>query len=191
MKNTLLILYGPSGSGKTSATRLLAAKYGIPEIISITSRPQRKGEVNGKDYFFVSYDRAAEMLGTGELIEHTIYDGHIYGIWKKELDNKVLNNKVSCVVTDLTGARQLMELYPDNTKLIHLGAKIDILYNRILERKQSLESVENRMKTVEKELSQWVYADLVVNTGSMPVEKVADTIYEFATKEPLVPDIVA
>ena len=108
MKNTLLILYGPSGSGKTSATRLLAAKYGIPEIISITSRPRRKGEVNGKDYFFVNYDRAAEMLGAGELIEHTIYDGHIYGIWEKELDNKVLNNKISCVVTDLTGAKQLM-----------------------------------------------------------------------------------
>ena len=81
MKNTLLILYGPEEHW-TSATRLLAAKYGIRNYQHYF-QASRKGEVNGKDYFFVSYDRAAEMLGAGELIEHTIYDGHIYGIWEK------------------------------------------------------------------------------------------------------------
>ena len=76
----LLVLSSPSGAGKTTiARRLIAADPGLTLSVSVTTRPPRQGEIDGRDYFFIDRERFDEMMARDEFLEHAIVFGNSYG----------------------------------------------------------------------------------------------------------------
>ena len=100
----MIVLAGASASGKTEVAKLLAKKYGITKIVTTTTRPKRKGEVDGVDYFFVTPERFEEMIREGRFVEYTIYNGQMYGSTKDQIA------KDKCVVIDPAGLRAYTSL---------------------------------------------------------------------------------
>ena len=74
----MIVLSGASASGKTEVAKILAAKYGLIKVITTTTRPMRVGEVDGKDYFFISKEKFEELIRNDEFVEFTIYNGNYY-----------------------------------------------------------------------------------------------------------------
>ena len=80
------VVTGPSGAGKSSViSELLKRDPGLAFSVSATTRPQRPGEVHGRDYYFVSPDEFDRLLAAGELLEWTEYQGHRYGTPRSEV----------------------------------------------------------------------------------------------------------
>ncbi len=78
-KGTLFVLSGPSGSGKTTLCRMVEKKLGIPHSVSYTTRLPRPGEMDGKDYHFVSPQKFDSMVAQGEFLEWAHVHGNCYG----------------------------------------------------------------------------------------------------------------
>jgi guanylate kinase len=176
----LVVVFGPSGSGKTTIVREMVKDKRVGEIVSTTSRPKRKNEKEGKDYYFVSFEEAQRLLAEGQFVEHTIYDGHIYGITKQEIDAKLQNYPLAAVVTDITGLKQLELQYRDKIFKVHIGADPAHLIQRLLNRGDAVEDVVRRLRTVEKELANWVYADVVFNSSRHRSKEIAEQIKKVA-----------
>ena len=82
MRPVIIAIVGPSGSGKTTMQNYLHGKYGIPAIVSTTTRPRRPGEVEGVDYFFVKNTRGFKR---GDMLTHTHFGKHEYFSMKSQL----------------------------------------------------------------------------------------------------------
>lgn len=182
MQNKLIIIFGPSGSGKTSVTNKLNELYEIPEIISITTRKPRNGEINGIDYNFISRNEVHNLNTNNQLAEIAIYNNEVYGITKEEIENKLFKNRLVSVVTNLHGLNQLRNKYPNQVFLVHLGADYKTLKDRLINRGDSYKKIRERTKTIEKELANWIHADLCINTSTKTIEEVAKIIYDEALK---------
>ena len=74
--NYMIVLAGPSASGKTEVAKYLASHFNLTKIITTTTRPMRKGEVDGRDYFFVTIEKFNEMVENDEFVEYTVYNGN-------------------------------------------------------------------------------------------------------------------
>lgn len=85
-KKKLIIISGGSGSGKSTVERILAQDPNIVRIISTTTRSQRAGEENEKDYYFITKELFEQELNKGKFIQHIIYDGNYYGIHGKVIE---------------------------------------------------------------------------------------------------------
>lgn len=88
----IIVLLGASGSGKSTIENILSNKFGYEKIISYTTRKQRQGEVNGKDYYFISNEKFKESLNKGLFAEYDEYSqNRFYGTLKSDYkkDNKV------------------------------------------------------------------------------------------------------
>ena len=81
----MIVLAGPSASGKTEVAKYLASHFNLTKIITTTTRPMRKGEVNGRDYFFVTIEKFNEMVENDEFVEYTVYNGNMYGSTKDQI----------------------------------------------------------------------------------------------------------
>ena len=149
----VIALVGCTASGKDSilkeALRIDKQGFIIP-VISTTSRPARENEINGKDYFFIDYNKADEMLKNDEFLEYRKYkvaDGStwIYGITKNQID--IESDKAYICVVDLQGLKQL-ESYLKNVgkgdKLVSLfvDAKAQIRLMRALQRESDLTDIQ-------------------------------------------------
>ena len=98
---------GPSGSGKTTLCRRLADEKEAHYSISCTTRPPREGEVNGKDYHFLSKDDFKERIATGEFLEHAeVHENH-YGTLKTEVLGHLVKGTDVVMDIDVQGADQV------------------------------------------------------------------------------------
>lgn len=100
----MIVLAGASASGKTEVAKYLQIVYGITKIITTTTRPPRKGEVNGKDYFFVDVEIFKQMIKENKFVEYTIYNNNYYGSTKDQIAYD------KCVVVDPIGLKSFMDL---------------------------------------------------------------------------------
>ncbi len=83
----MIILVGPSASGKTEVAKILTSKFNFKKFVTSTTRPPRKGEINGLDYFFLTEDTFIKKKNNNEFIEYTFYNGNYYGTEKKLIDD--------------------------------------------------------------------------------------------------------
>jgi len=91
-KYCIIALYGASGSGKDTILNWVVSHYPkINPIISCTTRPPREGEVNGKDYHFISEGRMTEQIISGEMLEATEFRGWFYGTQMSALSEDTVN----------------------------------------------------------------------------------------------------
>ncbi|MGB9721918.1 MAG: guanylate kinase [bacterium] len=150
----LIVISGPSGVGKTTiCNEIISRCKGIVYSISATSRPRRKGEKNGKEYFFLTEQEFKHWIEEGRFAEYAIVHGNYYGTPKIFLEEN-LDKGISVLMDiDVQGAKKLMPLYPDGIYIFVMPPDFDELKNRLLKRNTDEKKViENRLTTARKEL---------------------------------------
>lgn len=170
----MIVLAGASASGKTEVAKELAKKYGITKVITTTTRDMRVGEVNGRDYFFVSKEQFERMIQEGRFVEYTFYNNNLYGSTKDQISS----NK--CVVIDPAGLRAYLGLNDRNIVTFFLDANEDTRFKRMLLRGDKEEVAKNRIEHDRFAFSPENIADVDfhIDSENFDVEKVADMVYE-------------
>jgi len=158
MKNgKALIFCAPSGSGKTTIVKqLLANNHNLSFSISACTRSKREGEVNGKDYHFLSPSDFKTKILEGEFIEwEEVYADNYYGTLKSEIDRIWSLGKHVIFDVDVKGGLKLKEYFKMNALAVFVKVPtLEILKHRLEERgTENEESLARRLAKAEEELS--------------------------------------
>ena len=176
----MIVLAGASASGKTEVAKMLAKKYGITKVITTTTRDKRCGEVDGRDYFFVSKERFEEKVAAGDFVEYTLFNGNMYGSTKDQIaDNK-------CVVIDPAGLRSYIALNNPTIVTFFLEADEKTRRERMIFRGDDLDKIDSRIKhdRVAFKKENIATVDYVVDSSAKSsIEDVADKIYQLYTQK--------
>jgi guanylate kinase len=155
----------PSGAGKTTLSRkLLEADANIAMSVSVTTRKPRPGEVDGRDYHFISQARFEQMIAAGELLEWATVFGNSYGTPKKPVEEALAKGRDVLFDIDWQGTQQLAQAMEDDlVRIFILPPSAEILRDRLIGRNQDSSSVvAKRMAEAPRELSHWPEYDYVV-----------------------------
>jgi guanylate kinase len=161
----LLVLSSPSGAGKTTiAHRLVERDRSLSLSVSVTTRPPRPGETDGKDYTFIDQARYDAMVAAGELLEHASVFDHSYGTPRRPIEAALAQGRDIVTDIDWQGTQQLSENAPnDLVKVFVLPPSPDALEARLRARAQdSAEVVAARMAKSAAEMSHWPEYDYVI-----------------------------
>ena len=139
----VIVLIGASGSGKSTIGHMLEEE-GIPQLISFTTREVRVGEKHGVDYYFVD-KKTVEDMGSELISEISEYDGNYYGLFTSEVLDKMNDYEDVYFITNSDGARQLVEMYPDDVKCFWLSINIDEMAKRMKKRGDSNDNILSRI----------------------------------------------
>lgn len=104
-----IVICGPSGSGKSTLLKRLLAdnKDKLAFTISHTTRAPRKGELDGREYYFISRDEMRKMINNNEFVEHTEFSGNLYGTSKKAVQDALRTDKLFILEVDIEGVRSI------------------------------------------------------------------------------------
>jgi guanylate kinase len=161
----LLVLSSPSGAGKTTITRrLLERDPSLALSVSVTTRPPRPGEVDGKDYRFIDQAHFAAMVAGNELLEHATVFDHNYGTPRRPVEAALTAGRDIVTDIDWQGTQQLAESVPhDLVTVFVLPPSMAALEARLKMRAQdSAEVVAARMAKSAEEMSHWSEYDYVI-----------------------------
>ena len=165
-KGMLLVISGPSGAGKgTLYNRVLAADPTITFSVSYTTRGPRPGEVDGKDYCFVTEEQFRQMLDRDGFLEHADVHGHLYGTPRQPVLDALEAGRSVMLDIDPQGALQVMEKMPDCVSVFILPPSFAELRRRLTGRgTEKPEEVERRLHNARGEVKlMGKYQYLVVN----------------------------
>jgi guanylate kinase len=167
-RGVLVIVSSPSGAGKTTLTRRLLKEFeGQLEFsVSYTTRPQRPGEVNGRDYWFVSPEEFESMIQAHEFAEHAYVHGNRYGTAKKPVDAALAMGRDVIFDVDWQGGQALSAKWPqDSLKVFILPPSEEALALRLRQRAtDAAEVIERRLRKAKEELEHFnEYEHLIVN----------------------------
>lgn len=160
-KGILLVVSGPSGSGKTTLCRRLADEGEARYSVSCTTRPARPGEVDGRDYHFLSRDKFLTKRDAGEFLESAEVHGNLYGTLKTEVIGPLGNGTDIVMDLDVQGAAQVRacadeEIRLATVDLFVMPASEEELLARLSGRgTDSEEVIALRMKNALGEISHW------------------------------------
>ena len=138
----LVVITGPSGVGKGTLVRKLRSRH--PEFylsISATTRQPRRGEVDGRDYYFKSRQQFEEMIATDELLEWAEYAGNYYGTPKQAVKEQINQGKLVLLEIEVVGARKVKESFSDALLIFILPPSMEELENRLRKRGKDAEEV--------------------------------------------------
>ena len=165
-RGQLLIISAPSGAGKTSLIRaLIESDRRIEVSVSHTTRPQRPGEIEGVNYFFVASETFQRLQSDGAFFEWAEVFGHCYGTSTAQLDARLKQGADVILEIDWQGAQQVRSLLPDSAWIFILPPSVASLKTRLRQRGQDTDAtIDLRMQAAQDEMSHCYEADyLVIN----------------------------
>ena len=172
VKDLILIISGPSGSGKGTVIDMLIEQFGCRKAVSVTTRNIRPGEIDGRDYKFVTRKKFDDMLKNGELLEYNIYGDNCYGTPKYEVEEALNSGTRLILDVDVHGAENVMKLYPDVRSIFILPPSASEQRKRIEKRGSNTpEQIEKRMKIAQDEIKCWPKYDCVIVNETGPTTK--------------------
>lgn len=163
-KGNLFVVSAPSGTGKTTIIKSLLKK--IPEIyfsISHTTRIKRKGEKEGRDYYFIDQLTFQKMIKKNQLIEWARVHGNYYGTSKREIFTKIEKGKDVLLDIDIQGSFQVKRKYPKSIHIFIMPPSYNELERRLRGRGDlSEKDINIRLKNAKKEIKKWMRYDYVI-----------------------------
>lgn len=146
-------------------------------VVTATTRPPRPGEVDGRDYFFISNDEFAEMIDHHELLEWARVYNDYKGIPKQQVRDALASGKDVVMRLDVQGAATVRTLSPDAVLIFLAPSSEDELVNRLRERKtETPEGLKLRIATARRELDRMREFDYCVINRDMSLEATVDQI---------------
>lgn len=147
-RGMLVVVSGFSGAGKGTLMKELLKRYDNYSLsVSVTTRSPRQGEVEGKEYFFVTEERFREMVEADDMIEYAQYVNHSYGTPKKYVENQMAMGKDVILEIEIQGALKVKERFPSAILLFVLPPSAGELKRRLVGRgTESMEVIDARLK---------------------------------------------
>jgi guanylate kinase len=164
-RGLMLVLSSPSGAGKTTLSRmLLKADRNVVLSVSVTTRPKRRGEINGRDYHFIDRVRFNDMVKNGELLEWAEVFGHHYGTPRRPVIKALEAGRDVLFDIDWQGTQQLRERARDDlVSVFILPPTASELERRLKRRAQDSNAIIGaRMAKAAGEMSHWPEYDYVI-----------------------------
>ncbi|MBA3901172.1 MAG: guanylate kinase [Bacteroidetes bacterium] len=157
MAGKLVIFSAPSGAGKTTIVKHLVntGRYDLEFSVSACCRQKRAGEIDGKDYYFLSVKDFLSKIKKGEFLEwQEVYEGHLYGTLKSEVERITSINKNVVFDVDVEGGLNLKKEYGENALAVFvMPPSIEHLEQRLQARStETAENIAKRMAKAGKEL---------------------------------------
>ncbi|RMD93771.1 MAG: guanylate kinase [Alphaproteobacteria bacterium] len=172
-RGLLIILSSPSGAGKsTLARRLREWDPSIRFSVSATTRPPRPGEVNGRDYWFLSREEFEAKVAAGEMLEHAEVFGHLYGTPRAPVEEAIAEGSDVLFDIDWQGGQQIRNsaLGKHTLSIFILPPSIPELYRRLVARASDPpEVIARRMQKSRDEISHWPEYDYVLVNDDLDV----------------------
>ena len=172
-KGKLLVISGPSGAGKSTVVfKAIEGREDICFSTSVTTRQPRPGEIDGREYFFVDFERFREMVEKDELLEHAEYVANRYGTPRAYVEQR-LNEGMNVVLDiEVQGARQVRKKMPEAVLIFIAPPSLEELERRLRGRGTDTEAaIEGRLIRARQEFQEADFYDyLIVNDD---VEKAA------------------
>jgi len=187
-KGRLIIFSAPSGAGKTTLVKHVMSQVdNLTFSVSACSRKKRVGEIDGKDYYFLSVDEFKKKIAAGEFIEwEEVYPDHFYGTLYSEVENK--RNRGLHVVfdVDVKGGMNIKKIFGDEALAIFIKPpSVDVLKERLLKRgTDSPEDIGTRVEKAEYELTFAKHFDVVIVNDDLKraQQETVSAIHEFLLK---------
>ncbi len=164
-RGLMFVLSSPSGAGKTTLSRLLMERTAdLRMSVSVTTRPIRPGEIEGRDYLFVDHSRFKAMAAAGELLEWATVFNHAYGTPRAPVEAALETGQDVLFDIDWQGTQQLREKAgKDVVSVFILPPSVADLEKRLHTRAQdSAEVIRDRMSRASHEMSHWAEYDYIV-----------------------------
>lgn len=164
-RGLMFILSSPSGAGKTTiAKKLLASESNLSMSVSVTTRPMREGEVEGRDYYFTDRDTFQQLVAEDGFLEWAEVFGNMYGTPRAQISQGLETGQDFLFDVDWQGAQQLAQAArSDVVSVFLLPPSIAELEHRLRSRgTDSDEVIRGRMDRARDEISHWREYDFVV-----------------------------
>lgn len=182
-RGILIILTSPSGAGKTTILEeILRRDSSIEYSVSVTTRPMRKGEINGVNYHFVSVDEFKQMIGQGVFYEWAVVHNNYYGTRKDVVENKVENGIDVLFDIDVQGALNVKRQSNDAILIFITAPSMKILEERLKNRgTDSEEVIKRRLKNAQEEMEKMPEFDYIVVNDKL--EETIETVWSIIVAE--------
>jgi guanylate kinase len=176
-KSLLIVVSAPSGAGKTTlCNQLLAANPGLVRAITCTTRPPRKEERDGIDYYFLDAASFLKRVQAGNFLEHATVYGNSYGTLKSEVLGKLRQGKDVLLNVDVQGAAAIRQHAGDDPELREALVTVFLttptlamLEERLRRRGQdSPASIQKRLGVARQEIAQWRHFDYLILSSTIP-----------------------
>ena len=163
IKGKIVVVSGPSGVGKGTICKKIMELINARFSVSTTTRSPREGEIEGKDYFFVTKDEFKRKIDDGEFLEYNIYNDNYYGTSKQAIYDMIDNGINALLEIDVNGAYNIKKKFPEALLIYIAPPSIDVLKQRLIDRgTEEISVIENRLKIAEEELKRVDFYDYVV-----------------------------
>ena len=180
-RGLLIVLSGPSGVGKGTVRKAIFERddneFGYS--VSMTTRPMRKGEVDGVDYYFRTKEEFEAMIEAGEMLEYAEYVGNYYGTPLTYVNKTLDEGKDVFLEIEVQGAQQVKEKVPDGVFIFLTPPDLAELKARIVGRgTDSPEVIEERMRVARQEIEMMALYDYAVVNDQVQnaVDRIKDII---------------
>lgn len=177
----LYIISAPSGAGKSSLNKsLLARDPSLKMSVSFTTRMPRTGEVDGRDYNFITIEEFNRRKEAGEFLETAFVHGNYYGTSRTWIEEQLSLGANIILEIDWQGARQVKAIFPDATGIFILPPSIQTLEKRLQGRAtDSQEVISRRLQGAQLEISQAPHFEYVVINDDF--QKASDELFAIIT----------
>ena len=171
----LIVIAGPSGVGKgTIVKKLLISDANLALSVSATTRPRREGEMNGREYYFLSKDEFLKQVKDGNFAEYAQYAGNYYGTMCSTINEKLAEGKYLILEIEVNGAMQIKEKYPDAKLIFIMPPNLAELKNRLNARNtEDEETIKLRLAQVDREMAQAKNFDIRIINDNLEIATLA------------------
>ena len=195
-KGSLVVISGPSGGGKGTVVKAL--KELMPTLgvsVSATTRNPREGEMDGREYYFVSRETFEGMIADGEILEYTTYCENYYGTPKKEAERVMGEGRDLILEIEVEGAAQIKKKFPEAVTIMLIPPSLSELEKRLRGRGTEAEEVIcSRLARAKEEILLAYDYDYVVVNGDGDIEgcarEIMNIIQSQRSRAPRMKDVI-